>query len=97
MFPIGIMTISIRTTKDLGEAIRKVRKALGVTQDQLALTSGANRRFIIELENGKPTTQTAKVLQVLRTLGIDVTLVPPAGAKKSGPLAIEKPADGPAT
>jgi hypothetical protein len=35
-------------------------------------------RFIIELEQGKPTCQFEKVLTVLNTLGIRITLTPPA-------------------
>lgn len=66
-------------SKDIGRVICAVRKALGVTQDQLALTSGTNRRFVIELERGKATSQIGKVMQVLRTLGIGITLVPPLG------------------
>lgn len=78
MLPLGNM-IAARTPADIGRVIRAARKALGVTQDQLALTSGTNRRFIVELEAGKPTTQTGKMLAVLQTLGIAVTLSPPAG------------------
>ena len=97
MFPIGNMTTPIRTTKELGDTVRSVRKALGVTQDQLALTSGTNRRFIVELEHGKPTTQTGKVLQVLRTLGIDLSLAPPPGLETpGGTLSTREKTDGPA-
>lgn len=69
--------MKITDTKSLGSAVRQVRQTLGVTQDQLALTSGTNRRFIIELEQGKPTAQTGLVLKVLRTLGISLTMIPP--------------------
>jgi len=62
------------TPEQLGGFIRGVRKALGVTQKQLALTSGTGLRFIIDLEKGKPTCQLGKVLSVLGTLGIDIGL-----------------------
>ncbi len=45
------------TPKTLGDTIRKTRKAMNVTQKELALTSGTGLRFIIELEQGKPTCQ----------------------------------------
>jgi y4mF family transcriptional regulator len=77
MFPTGNMTMKITDSKSLGNAVREARRALGVTQDQLALTSGTNRRFIIELERGKPTAQVGKVLQVLRTLGCSLELTMP--------------------
>jgi len=86
MFPVGNMIMKITDSKSLGNAVRQARRALGVTQDQLALTSGTNRRFIIELEQGKPTAQIGKVLQVLRTLGysLDLTMPPtPAGKDRA--------------
>lgn len=57
--------------------IRESRKRLGVTQKDLALTSGTGLRFIIELEKGKETCQIGKVLTVLQTLGIGITLTTP--------------------
>lgn len=71
------------TTEDIGQMIRDTRKAMGVTQKDLALTSGTGLRFIIELEKGKPTCQWGKVLHVLQTLGIKMTFTPPAGGDKS--------------
>ena len=56
--------------KEIGKIIKKTRKELGVTQRKLALTSGTGLRFIIELEQGKPTCQLEKALTVLRTLGL---------------------------
>lgn len=55
---------------EIGKIVKSTRKKLGVTQQDLALTSGTGLRFIIELEQGKPTCQLEKVLTVLRTLGI---------------------------
>lgn len=45
-----------------------------LTQPELALTSGTGLRFIVDLENGKPTCQIGKALQVLNALGISVQL-----------------------
>ena len=57
--------------------IRESRKRLGVTQKDLALTSGTGLRFVIDLEKGKETCQIGKVLTVLQTLGIRIALTPP--------------------
>lgn len=65
------------TPEQIGELVRSTRKAIGVTQKDLALTSGTGLRFIIELEKGKPTCQLGKVLTVLQTLGIKLALTPP--------------------
>ena len=55
---------------------------MGVTQKDLALTSGTGLRFIIELEQGKPTCQLEKALTVLNTLGIGMELVPPPAKER---------------
>lgn len=78
LFPYGNMNgKDMLSTEDIGKIIRETRKELGVTQKDLALTSGTGLRFIIELEKGKPTCQIGKVLTVLQTLGIKFTLTPP--------------------
>jgi HTH-type transcriptional regulator/antitoxin HipB len=66
------------TSKEIGELVKKTRKSMGVTQKDLALTSGTGLRFIIELEKGKPTCQLEKALTVLHTLGIKIELHPPS-------------------
>lgn len=66
--------LSKYTSKEIGKIVKDIRKKLGVTQRALALTSGTGLRFIIELEQGKPTCQLEKVLNVLRTLGIKITV-----------------------
>ena len=65
------------TPETIGDLVRNTRKKMKVTQKDLALTSGTGLRFIIELEKGKPTCQLGKVLTVLHTLGIKLTLTPP--------------------
>ena len=72
------------TPQDIGRTVRETRKALGVTQKMLALTSGTGLRFIIELERGKATAEIGKVLTILQTLGIQLTLTPPPAATKRG-------------
>ncbi len=70
------------TAKQIGEIVRHTRKSMGVTQKDLALTSGTGLRFIIELEQGKPTCQLEKTLTVLNTLGIRMELTPPAAKER---------------
>jgi HTH-type transcriptional regulator/antitoxin HipB len=67
---------------DIGSLIRETRKRLGVTQKALALTSGTGLRFVIDLEKGKETCEIGKVLTVLQTLGIRITLTPPTASMK---------------
>ena len=67
-------------SRQVGELVRETRKGLGLTQENLALAAGTGLRFIIELEQGKPTCQLQKTLVVLNTLGIQITLTPPLAA-----------------
>jgi y4mF family transcriptional regulator len=69
------------TPEEMGKIIKKERKAMGLTQADLALTSGTGMRFISDLENGKPTCQIGKTLTVLKTLGMRLTL---SGQQHSG-------------
>ena len=64
----------IQDVQQLGQIIREVRKAQALTQQDLALTANTAPRFISDLENGKPTCQIGKALQVAGCLGICVTL-----------------------
>jgi HTH-type transcriptional regulator / antitoxin HipB len=70
------------TAKEIGEIVRRTRKSLGVTQENIALTSGTGLRFIVDLEHGKPTCQLEKTLTVLRTLGIRIELQLPTAKGK---------------
>ena len=65
------------TPAAIGELIKRTRRSLGLTQEDVALTSNTGLRFIIELEHGKATCEVGKVLDVLNALGITVTLTPP--------------------
>lgn len=69
------------TPELIGSMIRDTRKRLGVTQKDLALTSGTGLRFVIDLEKGKETCELGKSLRVLQTLGITLTLTPQLGEK----------------
>ena len=72
--------VLIDSPAELGAAVRETRKALGLTQPQLALTAGVGVRFIVELEAGKPTVRLENVLRVVKALG--------------GRLAVEGPPQG---
>jgi len=83
MFPYGNSRENMRyTPQQIGQLIRDTRKALGVTQKDLALTSGTGLRFVIDLEKGKETCEIGKALTVLHTLGIKLTLTPPPAKEK---------------
>lgn len=66
--------------KQIGQLVRRTRRAQGLRQDQLAAAAGVGVRFLVEVERGKPTAQLGKVLAVLEALGCTLTIEPPPGA-----------------
>lgn len=62
-----------------GSLIRRRRKELKMRQDQLALATGVGRRFLIELEAGKPSCQLGRSLLVADILGLHSSDVLTAG------------------
>lgn len=62
------MTV-IHSVRDLGATLRVARKALRLTQADLALAAGVGLRFVVDLEAGKPTVQLERVLRVIDALG----------------------------
>lgn len=68
--------LPIRDAKQLGAAVRAVRKAQHLRQDEVGRFSHS---FIGDLEDGKPTAQVGKVLEVLSELGVKLTLELPHG------------------
>jgi transcriptional regulator with XRE-family HTH domain len=53
-----------------GSLIRRRRRELKIRQAQLALATGVGRRFLIELEGGKPSCQLGRSLLVAQALGL---------------------------
>lgn len=61
--------LTITSVKDLGQAVRAGRKALKLTQEQLAFAAGVGSRFIVDLEAGKATLSLEPALRVVDALG----------------------------
>lgn len=74
----------IRSSQQLGAALRAARKRLGLTQSQLALAAGVGVRFVVELEAGKPTVRLEGVLRVIDALGGEILLGGLAAAGAEG-------------
>jgi XRE family transcriptional regulator, regulator of sulfur utilization len=56
----------------VAEKIKKLRKAKGITQDQLAELSGLNRTHVYRLESGKQS-MTLRTLKIIAdTLGVKI-------------------------
>lgn len=57
---------------NLGSIVRARRKALSLSQAELAALAGIGLAFMYELEHGKPTVRLDKVLAVLAVLGLEL-------------------------
>ena len=64
----------VRTSVELGSVIREQRRRLALTQLDLAGLGNTGNRFIVDLENGKPTVQLQKVLDLMDLLGLEVVV-----------------------
>jgi len=53
-----------------GARLAQARRALGLTQRDLALAIGVGERFIVELEGGKQTAQLGKALAAAKAAGM---------------------------
>jgi HTH-type transcriptional regulator/antitoxin HipB len=79
MFPNGIMvsTVFVSTPEEVGAALKAARTARGLRLEDLALAAGVGRRFLGELERGKPTVRLAETLRVAQALGVSITMNDP--------------------
>jgi HTH-type transcriptional regulator/antitoxin HipB len=64
----------IRNPTDLGAFIRERRMKLGLDQAELAEKAGTSRKWLIEVERGKPRAAIGLILRRLRSLEISVDL-----------------------
>ncbi|QYU70468.1 helix-turn-helix domain-containing protein [Leptolyngbya sp. 15MV] len=71
----------IRTPQDIGALIRDRRKRRQLDQAGLAEMIGVNRRWVVEVEAGKPRAEVGLVLKALQAL--DVTLVIDNGSRSA--------------
>ena len=76
------MKHTIQSAEELGLVIRAVRKSTQVRQDDLAAMVGVSRQFTVDVEKGKPTVQLARVLRLLKELGIELSVDIPSAASK---------------
>jgi y4mF family transcriptional regulator len=65
-------SVELTTSGDLGRLVRERRRQLRLNQAELADLAGTGRRFISDLEAGKPTLELGRALVVCRALGIQL-------------------------
>ena len=62
----------IRTATDLGAFIRERRARLGMDQNALARKAGTSRKWLVEVERGKPGAEIGLILRTLKSLEISI-------------------------
>jgi len=70
----------IHSAQDLALAVRAARKSSGIRQDDLAGIVQVSKQFTADVEHGKPTTQLGLVIQLLKELGLSLTVDLPESA-----------------
>jgi len=63
-------------SNDFGHVLCVRRRALNLTQEDVAGVIGVNRRVVSELERGKGTVRLEIALELARALGLDLNLQP---------------------
>jgi y4mF family transcriptional regulator len=66
----------IRTVADLGQQVRAARRAMKLNQQRFGDLAGVGRRFVSELEAGKPSLEMGRVLACCAAAGVDVLAQP---------------------
>jgi HTH-type transcriptional regulator/antitoxin HipB len=64
----------LRTPIDVGFAIRDRRRRLRLDQVELAQRVGASRKWVVEVEKGKPRAEIGLLLRTLDALGLRLSL-----------------------
>lgn len=72
---LNLYPIRYKKQMDLSEFVKNKRKAVALTQPELASKAGVGLRFVRDLEQGKPTLRMDKVNQVLRLFGYELGAV----------------------
>jgi HTH-type transcriptional regulator / antitoxin HipB len=66
--------MQVRTAREIGAIIREERKKQQLDQTELAEKVGVNRRWVLEIERGKPRAEVGLVLKALHALGLSISI-----------------------
>lgn len=77
----------LRTSLDLGAIIRDRRRNLGLDQGDLASQVGVSRKWIIDVEKGKPRAEIGLILRTLESLGLSLAVDPASPTTSLNSLA----------
>jgi transcriptional regulator with XRE-family HTH domain len=72
-------TVEVRKPRDIGDAIRAMREARGISQEELARANAYDRFYLNGLETGRSTMYITRLLRTLKSLGITLSITFDAG------------------
>ncbi len=78
----------IRTATDLGAFIRERRTNLGMDQAALAKKAGTSRKWLVEVERGKPGAEIGLILRTLKSLEISIEVEADSSVETFSPVKL---------
>ena len=81
----------IRTATDLGAFIRERRARLGMDQIVLAKKAGTSRKWLVEVEQGKPGAEIGLILRTLKSLELSIDLEANSSVESAQPGKAKAP------
>jgi HTH-type transcriptional regulator/antitoxin HipB len=66
----------LNSPQDLGRYLRDRRRSAGLSQTEVATRAGLSRRWLSDLEAGKPTVEIGLVLKLIASLGLMLDVRP---------------------
>jgi transcriptional regulator with XRE-family HTH domain len=67
---VTMRSARVTSPEALGRILRESRLSHGLTQDEVAEHMDVNRRYVIELEGGKPTLALKRLFKYMRATGV---------------------------
>lgn len=67
----------VRSAAELGAFLRAARERAGLSQEALADELGIDRKYLYQIESGRPTRYTQRLFALTRLLGVRVTVDQP--------------------
>jgi HTH-type transcriptional regulator / antitoxin HipB len=80
------MDIIVRTTRQIGDAIKRIRRQRNLTQEALGQKIHVRQATISKLESGEPATQLRILMDILSALDLELMIQP---RSKASPDEIE--------
>jgi HTH-type transcriptional regulator/antitoxin HipB len=84
MVPLSSYVATISSIKDLSALARGRRRALGLSQAELAGRANVSRQWISAFELGRPGAELRLILRLLEALGLQLSVDPVDEARREG-------------